>query len=170
VREGDTLIGVGSSGLHTNGYTLARRIVFDEMGLDVEDALPEVGESVADALLRVHRSYLATLHPLLADGGIHALAHITGGGIPGNLPRVLPDGLGARVERSSWTPPAIFRLLGEAGSVAREEMDRVFNMGVGMVVVANPAAADRTLRELRRAGENAWVLGEIERGEGVRYA
>jgi phosphoribosylformylglycinamidine cyclo-ligase len=169
VRAGDTLLGVGSSGLHTNGYTLARRIVFEEMGLGVDDELPGVGESVADALLRPHRSYLRSVHPLLGGGGIHALAHITGGGVPGNLPRVLPAGLGARIERASWTPPALFRVLGERGGVAREEMDRVFNMGVGMIVVTHPELAEQTLGALRRAGEQAWILGAVEPGAGVRY-
>jgi phosphoribosylformylglycinamidine cyclo-ligase len=119
VRAGDVLLGVGSSGLHTNGYTLARRIVFDEMGLDVDDPLPGVGETVGDALLRVHKSYLKTLYPLLSGNAIHALAHITGGGVPGNLPRVLPEGLGARVEHASWTPPPLFQLLADAGRVGR---------------------------------------------------
>jgi phosphoribosylformylglycinamidine cyclo-ligase len=169
VRAGDTLIGVASDGLHTNGYTLARRIVFTEMGLTVDDALPGVGGSVGDALLRVHRSYLASVLPLLDGEGIHALAHITGGGVPGNLPRVLPDGLGARVERDSWTPPELFRVLARGGRVAQEEMDRVFKMGAGMMVVTAPEAAEGAVRALRGAGEEAWVMGEVETGDGVRY-
>src|SRR5688572_5827031 len=128
VRAGDALIALGSTGLHTNGYTLARRIVFDRLGLGPDDAFPETGQSVADELLAPHRSYLKPLLPLLAMGRIHALAHITGGGIPGNLPRVLPDGLGAVIERESWNPPAVFRALQHSGDVAPEEMDRVFNM------------------------------------------
>jgi phosphoribosylformylglycinamidine cyclo-ligase len=171
VREGDALIGVASTGLHTNGYTLARKIVFDELALGVDDELPGLGRSVQDALLEEHRSYLKSIHPLLQkNASIHALAHITGGGIPGNLPRVLPSGLGATVVRSSWTPPGLFQLLARAGRVAQDEMDRVFNMGVGMVVAADASAADATVRALLDAGEHAWILGSVERGQGVRYA
>jgi phosphoribosylformylglycinamidine cyclo-ligase len=171
VKAGDALIGVASSGLHTNGYTLARRIVFDELGLQVDDELPGLGVSAGDALLEEHRSYLESIHPLLQRSDwVHALAHVTGGGVPGNLPRVLPAGLGARVERGSWTPPALFQLLARAGRVEQTEMDRVFNMGIGMVVVAEARAADDTVRALLDAGEHAWIMGSVERGQGVRYA
>ncbi len=142
IRDGDALLGLASSGLHTNGYTLARRIVFDAMGLAVDDELPGTGRSVADELLAVHRSYLQALAPLLEDGHIHGLAHITGGGIPGNLPRVLPQGLGAVVDRAAWEVPAVFRTLQAGGKVDRYEMDRVFNMGVGMIAVVRPEDAD----------------------------
>lgn len=170
VRAGDALIGIASDGLHTNGYTLARKIVFEAMGLGVHDPMPDMNESVADALLRVHKSYLRALSPLLAEDALHALAHITGGGVPGNLPRVLPEGLGARVDRGSWTPPALFQVLARGGRVEQGEMDRVFNMGVGMIAVVAPDAADRIVGGLSAAGERAWVLGEVERGSGVRYA
>ena len=168
VREGDALLAVASDGLHTNGYSLARRILFEQMGLGVEDPLPGARESVGDALLRVHRSYLKSVGQVLGDR-VHALAHITGGGIPGNLPRVLPEGVGARIERSSWTPPQLFQVLARGGRVESAEMDRVFNMGVGMIVVAAPEAADELVRNLRGAGEDAWILGETVGGEGVRY-
>lgn len=169
VRSGDALVGIGASGLHTNGYTLARRIVFDRLGLGPEDAFPGTGRSVADELLEVHRSYLEPLRPLLDEGRVHALAHITGGGVPGNLPRVLPDGLGAVVQRSSWEPPQVFRSLQEAGEVAIEEMDRVFNMGVGMVAIVPSDDADGVVGALKASGEHAWVLGQVEDGQGVRY-
>ncbi len=170
VQEGDVLLALPSSGLHTNGYTLARRIVFDHMGLGVDDELPGTGRSVADELLSIHRSYLRALTDPLEEGRIHALAHITGGGIPGNLPRVLPEGLGARVERAAWEPPAVFRTLQEAGGVERSEMDRVFNMGVGMVVVAAAEDADALRRGLAARDVPATPIGTIERGSGVRYA
>jgi phosphoribosylformylglycinamidine cyclo-ligase len=170
VRAGDALIGIASNGLHTNGYTLARQIVFEEMGLSVDDVLPEVGERVHDALMRVHRSYLRALWPLLEQERLRALAHITGGGVPGNLPRVLPEGLGARVERSSWEPPTLFQVLAKAGEVEQQEMDRVFNMGVGMIAVSAPEHANGAVRALREAGEQAWILGDVEKGSGVRYA
>jgi phosphoribosylformylglycinamidine cyclo-ligase len=170
IQDRDVLIGLESSGLHTNGYTLARRIVFQHMGLRPEDEFPELERPVADVLLDVHRSYLGPLAPLLGDGLVRGLAHITGGGLPGNLPRVLPAGLGALVDRASWTPPPVFRVLARAGGVARDEMYRVFNMGVGMVVVAAPARAEEVLSRLGDAGEEPWVLGRVSRGEGVRWA
>jgi len=170
VKEGDVLLALPSSGLHTNGYTLARHIVFDRMGLGVADELPGTGRSVADELLSIHRSYLGVLAGPLEDQRVHALAHITGGGIPGNLPRVLPEGLGARVERDAWEPPAVFRTLQGAGDVERAEMDRVFNMGVGMIVVASPEDVDVLRRSFEQAGTTATPIGTIERGSGVRYA
>ncbi len=170
IREGDALVGLASSGLHTNGYTLARRIVFDMLELGPDDELPGSGRSVADELLAVHRSYLGVLSGPREAGIVHGLAHITGGGIPGNLPRVLPDGLGARIERSAWEVPAVFRALQRAGSVAEEEMDRVFNMGVGMIVVVEPASADAVVEAGARRGVAAWVIGSVGRGAGVTYA
>lgn len=170
VRAGDRLIALGSAGLHTNGYTLARRIVFDRVGLSTGDPFPGSGRSVADELLAPHRSYLRPLAPLLDEGRVLALAHVTGGGIPGNLPRVLPDGLGAVVERGSWELPQVFAWLQEAGRVEQAEMDRVFNMGVGMIAVVTVAEADTVLRALRARGETAWHLGRVEVGAGVRYS
>jgi len=170
VRAGDVLIGLASSGLHTNGYTLARRIVFDEMGLGIDDELPGVGASVADALLAVHRSYLAAMREPLARGIVHAMAHITGGGVPGNLPRVLPAGLGAVIERDTWQVPPLFTALQRGGGVALEEMDRVFNMGLGMIVVAAPASAQAVIDAAAETGVEAWTVGSIRKGEGVSYA
>jgi len=169
VAEGDALIGLASSGLHTNGYTLARRIVFDVMGLEAGDSLPGVDASVADALLAVHRSYAASLLPLLSAGRIHALAHVTGGGIPGNLPRVLPDGLGACIRRGSWPVPPLFTTLAARGGVEEAEMDRVFNMGVGMIAVVSPSEVEGLLGDLARAGETAWTIGSVVAGAGVEY-
>jgi phosphoribosylformylglycinamidine cyclo-ligase len=169
IEAGDALVGLASTGLHTNGYTLARKIVFEVMGLGADDELPGTGRSVADELLRVHRSYLQVLTEPLAAGRLHGLAHVTGGGVPGNLPRVLPEGLGAVVERSAWDVPAVFRTLQEAGRVATEEMDRVFNMGVGMIAVAAPDAVD-AVREAASAGDvDSWVMGRVEPGAGVTY-
>jgi phosphoribosylformylglycinamidine cyclo-ligase len=168
VREGDLLIALPSSGLHTNGYSLARRIVFERMGLKVNDPFPgEEGASVAQVLLRVHRSYLAPLWPLLEAEKVRALAHVTGGGIVENLPRVLPNGLGARVRRESWEVPNLFRILGEEGGVEEGEMYRAFNMGVGMIVVVDPDRAHEVQATLAGAGEEAWVMGEVVRGEDV---
>ncbi len=170
VRPGDVLLGLPSSGLHTNGYTLARRILFDRGGLSVDSPFPgEEGATVGEVLLRVHRSYLASLWPEVESGTLRALAHITGGGIPGNLPRSLPKGVGARIDTGSWEPSVTFRALQKLGEVEGPEMFRVFNMGVGMVAVVSPAEADRVLARLHAAGEEAWVLGDVVPGEGVTF-
>ena len=170
VRAGDVLIGLGSSGLHTNGYTLARKIVFDSMGLSIDDEFPESGRSVADVLLDVHRSYLPILSNALEAGRIRGLAHITGGGITGNLPRTLGSELGAVIDLASWEVPDVFRVLGQAGGVERDEMLRVFNMGVGMIVLVAPEDADTVLASVSRSDCPAWVMGEVEAGDGVRWA
>ncbi|MDE3001824.1 MAG: phosphoribosylformylglycinamidine cyclo-ligase [Gemmatimonadota bacterium] len=169
IVDGDVLVGLESSGLHTNGYTLARKIVFDVMGLTVADPFPGTDRTVGEELLAVHRSYLNVLAEPLKDGIVHGLAHVTGGGIPGNLPRVLPQGLGAVVDRASWPIPPVFEALQEAGSVDREEMDRVFNMGVGMIAVVSEddAAAIHSTAEMH--GMESWTIGAIQPGSEVRY-
>ncbi len=161
IRAGDRLIALPSSGLHTNGYSLARKIAFDVLGLRVDSLVPELGETVGHALLRSHRSYLPVIRPLLETRAIKGMAHITGGGITDNLPRVLPDGRGFALDRSSWTIPPVFQWLQRAGGVPEAEMFRAFNMGVGLILVAAPADADRLLTALREAGEAAWHLGEV---------
>jgi len=170
VRAGDVLIGLGSTGLHTNGYTLARKIVFESMGLSIDDEFPESGRSVADVLLDVHRSYLPVLSDALKAGHVRGLAHITGGGIPGNLPRTLGSELGAVIDLTSWEVPEVFRVLGKAGGVERDEMLRVFNMGVGMIAMVAPEDVDGVLEGLSRGEAPGWVMGEVEVGEGVRWA
>ena len=168
VRSGDVLIGLPSTGLHTNGYSLARRILFEAAGLEVDDLVPGLGETVGDELLKVHRSYAGVLGAEIASGSVRALAHITGGGMPGNIPRSLPVGLGAEVRRNSWRVPRLFRSLQALGSVSEKEMFRVFNMGVGMVVITRAEAAAGVLSRLHDAGEAAWELGAVCEGEGVR--
>jgi phosphoribosylformylglycinamidine cyclo-ligase len=164
VRAGDVLVGLESSGLHTNGFSLARRIVSDRMKLAVDDEFPGDRKSVADVLLAVHRSYLSLLKPLLAN--IHAMAHITGGGIPGNLNRVLPPNLDARVDTTSWQIPNLFAQLQRAGGVERSEMFRTFNMGVGMVVIASAEEAGTIIDASNAAGVRAWQLGVVAEGTG----
>ena len=164
VRAGDVLVALASSGLHTNGYSLARRIVGERMRIGVDDPFPGGGGSVADVLLAVHRSYLSALRPVLDH--VHAMAHVTGGGLPGNLNRALPPSLDAVVETGSWRIPDVFRVLGEAGAVPRAEMFRAFNMGVGMVVIADPAQVDGVLESSRAAGVEGWVLGHTAPGSG----
>lgn len=165
VRSGDRLVAFASSGLHTNGYSLARRIVADRLRLTVHDPFPEAGgATVADVLLRVHRSYLAAMRPVL--GRVRALAHITGGGLPGNLNRALPPTLDAVVDTSTWEVPVPFRVLQAAGGVARDEMFRAFNMGVGMVVVAAPDDVSSVIDAARAADVPAWPCGEVVAGRG----
>ena len=168
IRAGDALVALPSSGLHTNGYSLARKIIFDRAGLGVGDPFPGLEESVGAAFLRIHRSYLSALQEELDCSGLTGLAHITGGGIPGNLPRILPDGLGAVVRRGSWDVPTLFRTLAELGKVDESEMFRVFNMGVGMLASVRPEEADAVVERLRDRGEAAWIAGEVVEGAGVR--
>ncbi|HYC50198.1 MAG TPA: phosphoribosylformylglycinamidine cyclo-ligase [Gemmatimonadaceae bacterium] len=164
VEDGDHLIALGSSGLHTNGYSLARRIVSDRMRLGVRDEFPGEDASVADVLLRVHTSYLKAMVPVLPL--VHAMAHITGGGLPGNLNRALPPTLDAVVDTNSWNIPNVFTQLERAGGVPRDEMYRAFNMGVGMVVITNSANANAVMDSARDAGITAWTLGRVTRGSG----
>ncbi|HEV2146384.1 MAG TPA: phosphoribosylformylglycinamidine cyclo-ligase [Longimicrobiaceae bacterium] len=165
IRPGDAIVALASSGLHTNGYSLARRVVFERMGLAVDSEFPGEGETVADVLLRVHRSYLRALLPPIRRGEVRGLAHVTGGGLVDNVPRVLPEGVDARFDTASWEVPNVFRVLQREGGVEREEMFRAFNMGVGMVAVAPADRADALVRELNGAGESAWIAGEIVPGE-----
>ena len=164
VKSGDLLIGLESSGLHTNGYSLARKIVSEKMNLGYEDAYPGMDVSVADALLSIHRSYLRALTPSLPQ--IHAMAHITGGGLPGNLDRSLPDDFDAVIDAGSWEIPPLFLALEHAGGVSRDEMYSVFNMGVGMVVIASDEDADEIIGKARVAGVTGWVMGDIRSGSG----
>jgi phosphoribosylformylglycinamidine cyclo-ligase len=171
IAPGDVLIGLPSNGLHTNGYSLARKVAFEELKLQVDSHVPDLGETVGDALLRPHRSYLPVIRPLLGSGLVKGMAHITGGGITDNLPRVLPAGTAARVNRTSWRVPAIFRWIGESGRVPEYDLRRALNMGIGMIVVAAAKDADAVRRLLLEAGEaNSIVIGDIVSGEPeVKY-
>jgi phosphoribosylformylglycinamidine cyclo-ligase len=172
VEEGDAVLGLASSGLHSNGYSLARKIVFEAAGLKVDDELSGLGVAVADELLKPTRLYspaiLAALRHYPTKKVIHALAHITGGGIPGNVPRVLPKGLQAVLRKKAWPVPPIFGWLQKAGDVPTREMWDVFNMGIGFVAVVSPYYADHVAGLLARAGETVFPIGRITRGdEGV---
>ena len=164
VGVGDALIGVASDGFHTNGYSLLRKLLFGRLGLGVDDPFPGADESVADVLLRVHRSYVGAVLPLI--GRCHALAHITGGGLLENLDRALPRHLDARVERDSWRVPRDFEAVVRLAGLDDAEAFRTFNMGVGLVLVVDGADADGVVGALRDAGEDAWELGDVVAGEG----
>jgi len=161
LRAGDVLIGLRSSGPHTNGYSLIRR-VFENTPL--QTVFPELGVPLEQALLAPHRSYLGVLRPLLEDAArpVKALAHLTGGGFIENIPRVLPEGLSAVVERGSWPVPPLFRLIQSRGRIDADEMLRVFNMGIGMVVIVSSEDVGAALSKL---GEEAWVIGRLVAGE-----
>jgi phosphoribosylformylglycinamidine cyclo-ligase len=161
IVAGDVLLALPSSGLHTNGYSLARAIVFETLGLRVDSRVPELNATVGAALLAPHRSYLRPVTPLLECGIVKGMAHITGGGITENLPRTIPDGLTFTLDRASWTVPPVFTWLQQAGGIADAEMFRAFNMGVGLIVVCSRADADAALRTLREGGEPAWQLGTV---------
>ena len=166
IAIGDVLVGVPSSGLHTNGYSLARRIVFEHLRLGVDSHVGELGCTVADALLEPHRSYLPLVQPLLSGGRIKGMAHITGGGITDNLPRVLPHGTAAIVDASSWRVPPLFAWLRASGQVPVDDMYRTFNMGIGLIVVTAKDQAEALIDELAaRGGRDARVIGEIVAGE-----
>ncbi|MGZ7040333.1 MAG: phosphoribosylformylglycinamidine cyclo-ligase, partial [Thermoanaerobaculia bacterium] len=165
VREGDILIGLPSVGLHTNGYSLARRILLDHLGLDYQTVLPDIGK-IGEILLAPHISYQKPLLPLVERRAIHALAHITGGGLTDNVPRVLPESLDARVKPGSWPVLPIFRYLFEKGGVDRDEMMRVFNMGIGMVVIAAPDQVEGVSKHLTQVGQKHYFIGNIVKGSG----
>jgi len=164
IRPGDVIIGLPSSGLHTNGFTLARKIIFEQERLKPDDILPGVGKRVGDALLAVHRSYLRPVGALMEKVIIQGMAHITGGGFQDNVPRILPGNVDAVFDLSAWTPPPLFRFLQERGGVTRDEMYRVFNMGIGLVIIVRPAEYFSTMEVLRRSGVRALKIGKIEKG------
>ena len=170
-RAGDVAIGVASSGLHSNGYSLARHVLEKKMGLSMGDPLPGLGKTAGEALLvptKIYAKPVIALREACGDA-LHALSHITGGGLPGNVPRVLPEGLGVRVRLASWERPALFEILQEGGPVDEAEMRRTFNLGVGLVAIVEASRADDAIAALRGAGEEAWVLGEVIETPGAAF-
>ncbi|MFI9597221.1 phosphoribosylformylglycinamidine cyclo-ligase [Nonomuraea sp. NPDC052265] len=169
VREGDVVLGLASSGIHSNGYSLVRHVL-REASLSLDAVLPELGRPLGEELLEPTRIYSLDCLDLVRGAEVHAFAHITGGGLEANLSRSLPGHLDALLDRSSWTPPAIFGVLAGHGQIAQKDMDRTFNLGVGMAAVVAPGSADEAIRLLGGRGLDAWVLGEIVQGSGqARY-
>jgi phosphoribosylformylglycinamidine cyclo-ligase len=166
IQTGDVLIGLPSSGLHSNGYSLVRKLI---EGYSLEDVLPELGEPLGNVLLRPTRIYVKTILPLLSGKKIKGMVHITGGGLTENIPRVLPSGLGVRINLSAWKLPAIFGLLQRLGDVAWPEMYRTFNMGIGFVLIVSSEDAEPLRQQLADMGESSCVIGRVEPGEGVSY-
>ena len=161
IAEGDALIGLPSSGLHTNGYSLARKLLFEVAGFKVDSDVPELGATAADELLKVHRSYLKPLKSLIRLGLLKGAAHITGGGITENTPRILPPGLSAEIQTQSWPVPAIFELLRNIGNVPEDDYRRTFNLGIGMIVAVAGKHAAKAEKALRRAGETPYRIGSV---------
>jgi len=161
IKEGDTIIALPSTGLHTNGFTLARAVLAEE---DWQNSHPELGQSIGEALLATHRCYLPEFLKIREQVDIRGIAHITGGGITDNLPRILPDGLGAQIEQSNWTIPTIFQMIENMGDVSSAEMYRVFNMGLGMLIIVSQTDADMVLDLL----DDGFIVGEIVQGDGVQ--
>lgn len=163
VTVGDKLIGIASSGLHSNGYSLVRRLLLDQLKMDLEERVEEVGEVLGEELLRPTRIYVKAALNLTRDFNIVGIAHITGGGITGNLPRIIPKGCKAVVQKGTWEIPPIFSFLKEKGNISEEEMLRTFNNGVGMILIARSKEVDDILARLRSLGEKAFLIGEVGR-------
>lgn len=168
IVPGDQLIGLPSNGLHTNGYSLARRVVFDQIGLSIDETVPELGETIGEALLKPHRSYLKAIRPLLREGLVKGMAHVTGGGITENLPRVLPSGCAADVNLDAWSPPRLFSFLQKRGQIPTEEMYRTFNMGIGLIVICASENVGRMSALLCEHGiEDVRLIGRVIDGDRV---
>jgi phosphoribosylformylglycinamidine cyclo-ligase len=165
MQPDDAVIGIASNGLHTNGYSLARRSLFEVGGLSVRDEVAGLGATIGEALLRPHKCYFNAVHPLIQETeGIYAVAHITGGGLYDNIPRVLPSDVRVVIERRSWTPLPIFQLIQQTGNIPDAEMYRTFNMGIGMVLIVDRMLAPGLVQRLNEAGESAAVIGEVQAG------
>ena len=164
VSGGDVILGLASTGLHTNGYTLARKLLFRTAGLKPENLLPGTGKTIADALLAVHRSYGPSVIPFLHAPGLHGMAHITGGGFTGNIDRTLPAHLDAVIDLDSWGIPPLFRFLAETGNLSDAEAYRTFNMGIGMTLTVDPSEAERITEILKRSGETVYRIGRVVPG------
>ncbi len=171
IRKGNVIIGLASNGLHSNGYSLVRRLFFDLKKMSIDSNIPELGIKLGEELLKPTRIYVKALMALRDIIEIKGMAHITGGGIPGNLPRVLPEGIGANIRIGSWPVPPIFYLIQKTGNIVDEEMWRTFNMGIGYIIVVSEEVSQKTVSLLNAAGYKAFIIGNVEKGgKGVRYS
>ncbi|NLM46484.1 MAG: phosphoribosylformylglycinamidine cyclo-ligase [Firmicutes bacterium] len=169
ILPGDAVIGLPSAGLHSNGYSLARKVLLEKAALSLDTYLPELGKTLGEELLTPTKIYVKTILHLLSRVPVRGMAHITGGGLPENLPRCLPQGLGIEINRQAWTPPPIFPLIQKLGDVAEAEMFRTFNMGIGYVCIVPAAEAENACRVLQACGERPAILGKVVEGSGVRF-
>ncbi len=168
ISKGDVLIGLPSNGLHTNGYSLARKVFFEKAGKKVHDFMPELNATVGEALMVPHRDYSKTVLKILEKFDLHGIAHITGSSFAKNIGRLLPDGTSAIVKKSSWKVPQIFRTIQNLGDVPEEDMYRAFNMGIGMVLIAAKKDKEKIVLELKKLGEKPVEIGQIAEGKGVQ--
>jgi phosphoribosylformylglycinamidine cyclo-ligase len=167
IREGDLIFGLPSTGLHTNGYSLARKIIFEKNNLKIDTFVEEFNCTVGEELLKVHKSYLKSLEGILGKNLIKALAHITGGGFFDNIPRILPEGLKAVIKKESWDVPPIFKYLVREGNLSEREAYRTFNMGIGMIGICDKESIEKIFSHFESIGEKGYLIGEIKRGKGV---
>ena len=165
IKKGDVIIGLPSTGLQTNGYSLARHIIFKKAGMKLSDVIPGTKTTFEKALLAIHKSYLHPVSAIMNKVNVHGMAHITGGGLYDNIPRILPETVDAVIDTSSWKPPAIFSFMQEAGTVSRDEMFRVFNMGIGYMLIVSKKDVDTTLEILKKEKQTAKVIGQINPGK-----
>ncbi len=167
IVEGDVCLGLASNGLHTNGYTLARKAAFEIAGHKPDEFIEELDMTIAEALMKVHRCYADLIHPLLDKYNIHGMAHITGGGIPGNLKRVLPKNLSAEIDKSSWPVVPVFEYLKKIGNIDETDIYSAFNMGIGYIIVVKESEAESIIAELEKSGEKTYRIGRITKGDGT---
>lgn len=171
IKDGDSLIGIESSGLHSNGYSLVRKVLFDYKKMSLKKVLPEIGIPLGEELLKPTKIYVNAYKALSAKVDVKGMAHITGGGLPGNLPRIFPGGLGGLLKTGTWPEPAIFSVIRKAGNIPEEDMRRTFNMGLGLIVVVAERDVEKALALLRKKAFGAYMVGSVKKGiRGVRYA
>jgi len=167
ITIGDQIIGIASSGIHSNGYSLVRKIFFDKMNMSVHDNVPELGTTLGEALLKPTRIYANACEAVCSKYEVKGIANITGGGFFENIPRILPEGTAARIKSDTWQVPALFEYIGKCGNVNRTEMFSTFNMGIGMMMVVTPKLAEAVIQTLKASGEDAYLIGDIVSGQGV---
>ncbi|MCR5481415.1 MAG: phosphoribosylformylglycinamidine cyclo-ligase [Clostridia bacterium] len=168
IKEGDAVIGIASSGIHSNGYSLVRKVLFDKMKLSVSDYIDELGMTLGEALLTPTKIYANACNAAHSAGDIHGIAHITGGGFYENIPRIIPDGLGVSINKGSWKIPPVFEFIGKCAEAEDKDMFSTFNMGIGMMMMADKSEAEAVVSALKAAGETAGIIGEIVKGSGVQ--
>jgi len=167
IQEGDVIVGIPSSGIHSNGYSLVRKVCFDRLKMKVTDYVEELGETLGEALLRPTKIYTRAVTSVLSHMDVHGIVHITGGGFYENIPRIIPEGLGVEIQVGTWNVPPIFPFLKKAANIEKEDMFATFNMGIGMMMMVRPEDAEKTMEYLREAGEEPSVIGRIVKGTGV---
>ncbi len=169
IKEGDVLIGLPSTGIHSNGYSLVRKLFFDVLSMSVSDHVEELDMTLGEALIMPTKIYVKEILEILANHSVNGMVHVTGGGFTENIPRVLPEGLGADIAMGSWEMNPLFPLIQEKGNIDESEMFKTFNMGIGFILAVDPSEADAMMETIEKTGEKAYKIGTVTKGEGVRY-